>query len=138
MATTPKTARKTPPKSTAKPRGPAKPRAARKPVSRAKALDTSTALSIGAAVLTAGAALAGFLARRQIAAWVQPAGSDAADLAPDTPRPAAEDRAPLEFRPNMDAPISAEDREALRPATAPAPSLVSAAGTMNSQTGGSE
>lgn len=129
MATTPKTSRKTPPKAAAKARTP------RKPASRAKALDTSTALSIGAALLTAGAAIAGFLARRQIAAWVQPAETDAADLAPDAPRPTDDDRAPVEFRPNMDAPISPEDREALRPATAP--SLVSAAGTMNSQTGGS-
>lgn len=128
MANT-KTTRKTPAKAATKPRMPAK------PASRAKALDTSTALSIGAAVLTAGAAIAGFLARRRIAAWVQPAETDAADLALDTPRPTADDRAPVEFRPDMDAPISAEDREALRPATAPAPSLVSAAGTMNSQTG---
>ena len=135
MATTTKTARKTNAKASPKPRAPAKPRAPRKPASRARALDTGTALSIGAAILTAGAAIAGFLARRQIAAWVQPVDGDAADLAPGTPRPAADDRAPLEFRPNMDAPISAEDREALRPATAPAPSFVSAAGTMNSQTG---
>lgn len=128
MANT-KTTRKTPPKTATKPRAPAK------PASRPKALDTSTALSIGAALLTAGAAIAGFLARRRIAALVQPAETDAADLALDTPRPTADDRAPVEFRPDMDAPISAEDREALRPTTSPAPSLVSAAGTMNSQTG---
>ena len=134
MASTAKTARKTPPKP-AKPRTPDKARVSAKPGPRARALDASTALSIGAAVLTAGAALAGYLARRQIAAWVQPADADAADLAADRPRPTEEDRAPLEFRPNMDAPMSDEDREALRPATGPAPSLVSEAGAMNSQTG---
>lgn len=132
MAATAKTPRKTPARTAAKSGAPAKPRT---PASRASALDTGTALSIGAAVLTAGAAIASFLARRRITAWVQPAETDAADLALDTPRPAADDRAPLEFRPDMDAPISAEDREALRPATGPAPSLASAAGTMNSQTG---
>ncbi len=43
--------------------------AARKSAGRGSALNTSTALSIGAAVLTVGAAVAGWLARRQIAAW---------------------------------------------------------------------
>ena len=43
-----------------------------------------------------------------------------ADLGPDH-------RAPEAFRPDMDAPMTAAEREALRPATGPAPSMVDAA-----------
>lgn len=42
----------------------------------------------------------------------------AADAEPDS-------RAPEAFRPNIDAPMSPAEREALRPATGPSPSLVS-------------
>ena len=106
---------------------------------RAKALDTTTALSIGAAVLTVGAAIAGFLARRQITAWAAPDSAEhpAPDLALDRPHPGPSDRAPVDFRPNIDAPMSPAEREALRPATGPAPSLAAEEGTMNSQTGAS-
>ncbi|WP_425230685.1 hypothetical protein [Sphingomonas sp.] len=44
------------------------------------------------------------------------------DLGPDH-------RAPAAFRPDIDAPMTPAEREALRPATGPAPSLVSAEGT---------
>ena len=44
------------------------------------------------------------------------------DLGPDH-------RAPEAFRPNMDAPMSPAEREALRPATGPAPSLVADEGS---------
>jgi len=44
------------------------------------------------------------------------------DLGPDH-------RAPEAFRPNMGAPMSAAEREALRPATGPAPSLVADEGS---------
>ncbi len=39
--------------------------------------------------------------------------------------PGAHDRAPAAFRPDMDAPMTPAEREALRPATGPGPSLVS-------------
>jgi uncharacterized protein HemX len=58
---------RTPKRAAAK--APRKP-VAHKPATRGgSALNASTALSIGAAVLTVGAAVAGWLARRQIAAW---------------------------------------------------------------------
>ncbi|MGH6614951.1 hypothetical protein [Sphingomonas sp.] len=85
-------------------------------------LKTSTMFSIGAGVLTVGVALAGWLARRQIAAWAAPGSAehDAPDLALDQPRPSAGDRAPVDFRPDIDAPMSPAEREALRPAAVPA------------------
>lgn len=39
------------------------------------------------------------------------------DLAGDGPHPGPDDRAPVAFRPDMDAPMSAAEREAMRPAT---------------------
>lgn len=106
---------------------------------RGAAFDTTTMLSIGGALLAVGAAVAGFLARRRISALVAPGSAEhaAPDLAPGKPHPGPGDRAPLAFRPDMDAPMSPAEREALRPATGPAPSLVAEAGTMNSQTGAS-
>lgn len=47
----------------------------------------------------------------------------APDLALDQPRPGPEDRAPVAFRPDPTAPVSAGEREKLRPATMPAPTL---------------
>lgn len=149
----------TAPKSTT-PRKPATRRAPqRKTSAKANANTTGNrALSAGAAVLAIGAGIAGFLARRQIAAWASDgaakisnevsslktsiAANDTAehpapDLALDAAAPTETDRAPVDFRPNIDAPMSAADREALRPATGPAPSLVSQQGEMNAQTGAS-
>ncbi|MEG3088018.1 hypothetical protein [Sphingomonas sp. PB4P5] len=110
----------------------------RKPAPRAK-VDASTALSIGGALLAVGAAVAGFLARRQIAAYVAPGSAEheAPDLALDQPHNDGSARAPVDFRPNMDAPMSPAEREALRPATGPAPTMVAPQGEMNSQTGAS-
>jgi hypothetical protein len=50
------------------------------------------------------------------------------DLAPGTDL-GADHRAPEAFRPNMDAPMTPAEREALRPATGPAPSLVADEGS---------
>lgn len=134
MAATKTTKPRTPTRARAK--APRKP-AARKPASRGSALNTSTILSVGAAVLTVGAAVAGWLARRQIAAWAAPGSAEheAPDLALDRPRPNGDDRAPVDFRPDIDAPMSPAEREALRPASGSAPSLVEDRGGMNSQTG---
>lgn len=49
-------------------------------------------------------------------------GHAAPDLAADA---APGQRAPQAFRPDIDAPMTPEEREALRPATGPSPSLVS-------------
>ena len=51
-------------------------------------------------------------------------GHAAPDLAIDAPL-GPDHRAPEAFRPDMDAPMTAAEREALRPATGPSPSLVS-------------
>jgi hypothetical protein len=158
MANTPKS---TAPKTSRAAPQEAKPSATRSRRSAQRKPDAtggSRALSAGAAVLAIGAGIAGFLARRQIAAWATEgaakisnevsnlktsiAANDTAehaapDLAVDKPHPTENDRAPLDFRPNMDAPMSDAEREALRPATGPAPSLVAEQGEMNSQTGAS-
>lgn len=55
------------------------------------------------------------------------------DLAPDAPTPGTT-RAPDAFRPDPTAPVPESERDALRPATGPAPSLVENRGTMNSTT----
>lgn len=58
----------------------------------------------------------------------------APDLAEDHPRPTAHDRAPVAFRPDPTAPVPPSERESLRPATGPAPSLVEDRGAMRSMT----
>lgn len=59
------------------------------------------------------------------------------DLALDKPHPGPKDRAPEAFRPDPTAPVPAGERDALRPATGLAPSLVQDRGSMRSQTGSS-
>lgn len=84
------------------------------------AAPSGLAVALGAGVLAVGAALFGrwFSARRPGAA-----GHAAPDLAADQPAPGTGDRAPPAFRPDIDAPMTPAEREALRPATGPAPSL---------------
>lgn len=74
--------------------------------------------TIGLAVLgtIVGAGAAAFAAFRMMKAPGE--GHAAPDLAPDA-EPA--DRAPQAFRPDPQAPVSTAEREALRPATSPAP-----------------
>lgn len=62
-------------------------------------------------------------------------GHAAPDLAPDKPHPKATDRAPDAFRPDPTAPVPRSEREALRPATGPVPTIVEPRGSMASQTG---
>lgn len=59
-------------------------------------------------------------------------GHAAPDLEADT-HPGPDDRAPEHFRPDPTAPVSAADREALRPATGPAPSFAADRGGVRSQ-----
>ncbi len=58
----------------------------------------------------------------------------APDLAANAPPPGT-NRAPEAFRPDPTAPVSEAEREALRPATGPAPTLSATAGEMANQTG---
>ena len=113
-----------------------------KPKSKPKRKDarigTGTAWSIGAVALAAGAGIAAFLTRGRIAALLSGNGGEGhvpTDLL--DPKRNADDRAIADFRPDMSAPMTAAEREALRPATGPAPSMVAARGTMNAQTGAS-
>ena len=90
-------------------------------------------LAIGGALaaLTALGVAAAAYFRNEIAARLAPEGHDASDLpAPDQPRPDAAHRAPAAFRPDIDAPMSAAEREALRPATGGSPSLVASEGSI--------
>lgn len=74
-------------------------------------------LSLGAAALAVGAGIAAYLTRRATPAA---GGHDADDLIRQT-RPGPDDRAPLDFRPDAQAPVAAADREAFRPATLAVP-----------------
>ena len=75
------------------------------------------AFAAGAAALTAGAVALALNKRGQEG----DEGHTAPDLAADaTPG----QRAPEAFRPDIDVPMTPAEREALRPATGPAPSLV--------------
>lgn len=85
---------------------------------------TVAAISIGAAVLAGGAALLGIFAKRREGIFAPGnAEHEAPDLALDAPRPGT-DRAPDAFRPDPTAPVPESEREGLRPATGPAPTLV--------------
>ena len=95
----------------------------RKPAARAlpdNALEIG-AIALGAFAVAASATLAGLFFYRRAAGANE--GHAAPDLARDT-RPQPQDRAPVAFRPDMDAPMTAAEREALRPAAGPAPSIV--------------
>ncbi|WP_238542406.1 hypothetical protein [Sphingomonas sp. PAMC 26621] len=101
-----------------------------------KPMNATTAWSIGAVALAAGAGIAAFLSRGRISALLSKPSEEGhvpTDLL--DPNRNADDRAVADFRPDMSAPMTAAEREALRPATGPAPSLVSDRGTMNAQTG---
>ncbi|WP_242138524.1 MULTISPECIES: hypothetical protein [unclassified Sphingomonas] len=116
------------------------PHAAGKPEPKrpSRTISTATAWSIGAAAIAAGAGIAAFLTRGRIAALLS--GSAAEGHVPTDlldPKRNADDRAIADFRPDMSAPMTAAEREALRPATGPAPSMVASRGTMNAQTGAS-
>ncbi len=73
-----------------------------------------------------------FLARRRPGGTAEHA---APDLALDKPHPGPNDRAPDAFRPDPTAAVPASEREGLRPATGPAPSLVEPRGGVASATG---
>ncbi len=81
------------------------------------------ALPIAAAaatLLAAGGLLFGLWRRFAAAGTVEYL---APDLGLDRPRPGAVGRAPVAFRPDPTAPVPSSEREALRPATVPAPTF---------------
>lgn len=90
------------------------------------------ASAIGAVIAGVGAAIGmGWLDR------FRPGGDaehEAADLAADAPTPGTV-RAPDAFRPDPTAPVPASEREGLRPATGPAPTLSATRGEVANQTG---
>jgi len=106
--------------------------ARKKSANSSKTNRTVTALSVGAALLTLGGAIVATLARRRGGGGS--AEHSAPDLALDKPRPGPDARAPVDFRPDPTAPVSPAERDALRPATGPAPSLVEDRGAMRSAT----
>jgi hypothetical protein len=57
---------------------------------------------------------------------------EAPDLAADAPVPGT-NRAPVDFRPDPTAPVPESERDALRPATGPAPTLAANRGDMANQ-----
>lgn len=88
-------------------------------------LGPRAAWSIGAAVLAAGAGLLAFLTRGRIDKMLAspPAeGHVPTDLL--DPDRNADDRAVADFRPDITSPMTDAEREALRPATLPTPTLV--------------
>lgn len=99
-----------------------------------KTAGVSAIRTVGLAVAGVAAGLLGvFLARKRPGS----AEHAAPDLALGKPRPSADDRAPDAFRPDPTAAVPASEREALRPATGPAPTIVEPRGSMVSQTGSS-
>lgn len=94
--------------------------------------------TIGAAVVTGGAYLARSSLKRVWDGLSSPRNAEhaAPDLALDAPRPGTGDRAPDAFRPDPTAAVPASEREGLRPATAPAPTMVAGQPTQLDRIGG--
>ena len=90
---------------------------ARKSVAKAlPSVQPKTAWSLGAVALAAGAGIAAFLSRGRIMALLS-GKADEGHVPTDLLDPTrnADDRAIADFRPNMDAVMTAAEREALRP-----------------------
>ena len=104
------------------------------PVRRDVGVSTIRTVAIAATGVVIG--LAGILLARRNRTATGDAGHSAPDLALDRPHPGPNDRAPDAFRPDPTAAVPASEREALRPATGPAPSMVEPRGSMASQTAG--
>ncbi|WP_375380198.1 hypothetical protein [uncultured Sphingomonas sp.] len=84
-----------------------------------------------------GALAAGVVAAFHFGKAAAPGNAEhpAPDLAPDAPPPGRDGRrAPEAFRPDPTAAVPASEREALRPATGPSPSMVADRGSMRSET----
>ena len=81
---------------------------------------TLSLVSLAAAAIAGGVYFVRGVKRRA------PAGAEhaAPDLALDQPRPGPGDRASEAFRPDPTAPVPESEREGLRPATGPAPTMM--------------
>lgn len=94
--------------------------------------DRGIAIGVAAGLGAIAAIVAGFslFARRK------PDGAEhaAPDLAADAP-PVGSQRAPDAFRPDPTAPVPDSERDALRPATGPGPSITSPRGELADHTG---
>ncbi|WP_010185270.1 hypothetical protein [Sphingomonas sp. PAMC 26605] len=102
----------------------------------APAISRNAAWSIGAVVVAAGAGLAAFLTRGRIASALAKASGTAEGHVPTDlldPHRNADDRAVADFRPDMDAVMTAAEREALRPPVGK-PSITASNGSMNAMT----
>ncbi|WBH15495.1 hypothetical protein [Sphingomonas radiodurans] len=107
----------------------------RQPARPAKADHTQRNVAIGVATVVGAVAtgLASALHFGLFDRFVGPNDGHAApDLEGDT-HPGPDDRAVDHFRPDPTAPVSAADREALRPATGPAPGFAANRGGVRSQ-----
>ncbi|KQM85988.1 hypothetical protein ASE67_08915 [Sphingomonas sp. Leaf23] len=100
-----------------------------KPKSRTAGVSTLRSVALAATGIVVGV-VGVLLARRKPSE-----GHAAPDLALGKGRPGPADRAPPAFRPDPTAPVTAAERESLRPATGPVPSIVEPRGSMASQTG---
>lgn len=123
------------PKAPAK-RPPAKKGPAHKATNAKPAISANAAWSIGAVVVAAGAGLAAFLTRGRIASALAKASGTAEGHVPTDlldPHRNADDRAVADFRPDMDAVMTAAEREALRPPVGK-PSMTASNGSMNAMT----
>jgi hypothetical protein len=88
--------------------------------------------ALGAAAAVVGGALLYDVAARKT--FRRQDGHKAPDLDEDKPHPGPDHRAPEAFRPDPTAPVPAFERDALAPATEPAPTLSEDRGAMRSQT----
>ena len=114
------------PKSPRRPAARKPRRAAAKPADKTFGVKT---LAAGAAAIGIGGALLAMLFRGR----TNPAEHAAPDLALDAPRPGT-DRAPEAFRPDPTAVPTKAEYDSLRPATAPAPSMVQGSPGLNGAT----
>ena len=116
------------PKRAAAPKASASKAAARKPAaSKAAAPAPSVKRRFGLiSAITLGVVAAGSAAAYAIRRLLTPGNAEheAPDLALDAPRPSGVQRAPDAFRPDPTAEVPASERDGLRPATGPLPSLV--------------
>ena len=91
----------------------------------------SIVIGVAAGLGAIAAIVAGFVA---VTRRTRSAEHAAPDLAADA-APVGSQRAPEAFRPDPTAPVPESEREALRPATGPGPTLTAMRGEMANQTG---
>lgn len=108
----------------------------RKPADRPVKKTSRVAVAAGIGALAAGLFCAVRLGLFDKLLASRPSGGEhpAPDLKPAAPTPGTT-RAPVDFRPDPTAAVPASERESLRPATGPAPTLAANRGEIANQTG---